>query len=127
MNAYIDLELLRLSDVDQLHFTIVSDNNYHIPPLLWLPVLENVFKHATRVITDNYFIEYRFEILDHVLTIYSKNNYKSNGSGQTKEKNGGIGLENLKKRLSLLYPDKHAIETSNDDSFYTTELKIYLA
>jgi len=129
MNAYIDLELLRLSEVDHLHFTIVSDGNYNIPPLLWMPVLENVFKHATRVIADNYYIEYRFEIKDHVLTIFSKNNYKtnSNGNGQPKEKNGGIGLENLRKRLSLLYPGKHTIDTRHDDSFYTTEVKIHLA
>ena len=129
MNAYIDLELLRLSNVDHLHFTITADENYQVPPLLWLPVLENVFKHATRIITDNYYIEYHFEIKDHTLIIYSKNNYKANvnASSESKEKSGGIGLENLRKRLSLLYPGKHAIETSHDDSFYTTEVKINLA
>jgi two-component system LytT family sensor kinase len=126
MNAYIDIELLRLSDVDNLNFTISADKNYQIAPLLWLPILENVFKHATRVITDHYHIDYRFEIKDNNLTIYSKNNYKANGNG-VKEKNGGIGLSNLKKRLALLYPGQHSVETSHDDYFYTTEVKINLA
>ena len=127
MNSYIDLELLRLSDVDNLHFTILSDRSYEIPPLLWMPVLENVFKYATRVITDNYLIEFRFEIRNNELTIYSKNNYKTNESESGLGKNGGIGLQNLKKRLALLYPGEHSIETSQDGQYYITEVKINLA
>jgi len=124
MNAYIDLELLRLSNIDDLNFTITSDGSYNIPPLLWMPVLENVFKHATRVITDSYYIEYCFEIQNNLLTIYSKNNFKAN---LPKEKNGGIGLENLKKRLALLFPGKHEIHTSLDEAYFVTEVKINLA
>jgi two-component system, LytTR family, sensor kinase len=126
MKAYIDLELLRLSDTENMHFTISADAGYTVPPLLWLPVLENVFKHATRIITDQYFIEYRFLIEKNKLTIRSKNNFKANGNGLG-EKNGGIGLSNLKKRLEILYPGKHTIYSGAEDNYYITEVQIDLA
>ncbi len=128
MNAYIDLELLRLQDSKNLHFHISADKEYNIPPLLWLQVLENAFKHATRVITDNYFIEYHFDIKDSVLEIYSKNNYKPALNGEVKEKvHGGLGLENLKKRLELLFPGKYSLTSGAGDFYYVTEVKVDLS
>src|SRR6185437_14342472 len=59
MQAYIALELLRLSNSNNFTFSISSDNKCNIPPLLWVPVLENVFKHGTRIISDNNFVDYR--------------------------------------------------------------------
>jgi len=126
--AYIGLEMLRLEDTGHFEFHISADRPYSIPPLLWLPVLENVFKHATRVITDKYFIEYGFEIQDNVLHIHSKNNYKPNGHADSlAEKTSGIGLDNLKKRLALLYPGRHSLETRNDGTYFYTDVKITLA
>ncbi|RYD57402.1 MAG: hypothetical protein EOP56_08835 [Sphingobacteriales bacterium] len=125
MQAYIDIELLRLPENKNFHFYIVSDGDYNVPPLLWLPVLENIFKHGTRYITDSYFIDYRFTLEQQKLTVYGRNNYKAiNGNGNGKV--GGIGLENLRKRLQLLYPEKHKIETVKDDTAYTIQVQIDL-
>ncbi len=123
MQAYINLELLRLPANDDFRFVIESDREYMVPPLLWLPVLENVFKHATRVITDKYFIEYRATVKDGVLVIYSRNNYKPNGSNVAE---GGIGLANLHKRLELLYPDKHSVVAMPDGDAFVVEVKVSL-
>ena len=123
MQAYINLELLRLPAGDDFSFFIESDREYMVPPLLWLPVLENVFKHATRVITDKYFIAYSAIIKDGVLTIHTRNNYKPNGNSATE---GGIGLANLRKRLELLYPDKHTIVAAPDGDAFVVELKVTL-
>lgn len=123
MKAYIALELLRLPPDSNMSFVIETDHPCAIPPLLWLPVLENVFKHATRVITDYYFIDYRFTIKNGVIDIYSCNNYKP--ELQNGEKNvGGIGLENLRKRLGLIYPGRYKIETSQTDLLYTVHIQI---
>lgn len=128
MNAYIDLELLRLQDSKNLHFHISADKEYELPPLLWLPVLENAFKHATRVITDNYFIEYHFDIKDNVLEIYSKNNHKGSLAEDDKnEIHGGMGLENLSKRLALLFPGKYSMTSKTGDFYYVTEVKVDLS
>jgi len=123
MKAYIALELLRLPPSDTLTFRIEADRKCAIPPLLWLPVLENVFKHATRVITDYYFIDFRFIVEDEKITIYSCNNYKPEMSTGEKRP-GGIGLENLRKRLELIYPGKYNIETSHTETLYTVEVQI---
>jgi two-component system LytT family sensor kinase len=129
MQAYIDVELLRLPENKNFNFYIVSDGSYNIPPLLWLPVLENIFKHGTRYITDNYFIDYRFILEQQKLTVYGRNNYKAivNGNGNGNGKAGGIGLENLRKRLELLYPQKHKVETVKDETAYTIQVQIDLA
>lgn len=127
MQAYIDIELLRLPENKNFNFYIVSDGDYSIPPLLWLPVLENIFKHGTRFITDNYFIDYRFILEQQKLTVYGRNNYKAVQNGNANGKVGGIGLENLRKRLELLYPQKHTIETTKDDTAFTIQVQIDLA
>ncbi|HLO71576.1 MAG TPA: histidine kinase [Flavipsychrobacter sp.] len=123
MQAYINLELLRLPAGNDFRFVIESDREYMVPPLLWLPVLENVFKHATRVITDKYFIAYSAIIKDGVLTIHTRNNYKPNSNGTAE---GGIGLSNLRKRLELLYPARHSIAAMPDGDAFVVELKVNL-
>lgn len=122
MQAYIDMELLRLPQNEDFRFHIEADDNYEIPPLLWLPVLENVFKHGTRVIADNYFINYSFTITKAVIKIIAENNYKENGS----DKPGGLGLTNLRKRLQLLYPDKHSIDIDKTPGKYRIEVTVTL-
>lgn len=126
MHAYIDLELLRLPENSNFNFIIESDGNHAIPPLLWLPLLENIFKHGTGVIADTYFIDYKFVISNGMLKISSKNNYKSTLSID-KDKAGGIGLDNLRKRLALLYPNKHTLSLNKDDNYCTVNLEISLS
>ena len=126
MQAYIGLELLRLTNKDDFHFSINADRDYKIPPLLWLPVLENVFKHGTRYISENHHIEYDFKIENNTLRIFSKNEFKHINGTENGNKASGIGLVNLRKRLELLYRDKYIIHTNSDDNFYTTEILIKL-
>lgn len=122
MQAYIDMELLRLQQNDKFKFEITADKNYLIPPLLWLPILENIFKHGTSVIADNYFIEYSFIIKDNVIHIVATNNCK-----ETATQPSGIGLANLKKRLSILYPDKYDLQIEKNSTQYHTELTVTLS
>lgn len=127
MQAYIDLELLRLSNKEQLHFEITSDRNYEIPPLLWVPVLENIFKHGTDFISDAYFIDYRFSIRNYVLDIYSRNKYKVKVAvAADGKKNHGIGTDNLLKRLELLFPGRFSATIGSEGNFFITSIKIKL-
>ena len=128
MQAYIDIEMLRLPETGNIQFSIMADHPCNIPPLLWLPVLENVFKHGATMISDEYFIDFRFTIQGNTLTIYSKNNFKLDTQKNNLEKIGGIGLSNLRKRLELLYPGKHTISATHDDyCFYTVNVQITLS
>jgi two-component system LytT family sensor kinase len=125
MLAYINLEQLRLSDKNNMTFNIASDKNYLIPPLLWVPVMENVFKHGTRFISQEFSIDYNFSIKDGVLCIYSRNKYRPTEKiGEQSPQ--GIGLANLKKRLELLFPGKFNMDAKSVDNFYTTVITIQL-
>jgi two-component system LytT family sensor kinase len=132
MQAYIDLELLRIAEKKNLSFSIYTDDNYNIPPLLWLPILENVFKHGTRIITDDLYVDYRFSITNNKLTIHSKNHVKKI-SDNLPDATGGIGLDNLKKRLEILYPGKYKfnsyvrLDSAEKNNDYITKLEIDLA
>ncbi|MBW7912417.1 MAG: histidine kinase [Taibaiella sp.] len=121
MQAYIDMELLRLQDTGNFKFTIDADSNYSLPPLLWLPVLENTFKHGTRFIAEQYFIDFSCTIYNHKLHITSSNKYVNNNNEQ-----GGVGLANLRKRLDILYPGKYLLNTQKQGDVYKTELTVYL-
>ncbi len=122
MQAYIDMELLRLQQSEKFNFTITADRNYSIPPLLWLPILENIFKHGTRVISDDYFIDYQFSITDNTIQISATNNCKG-----TNNQPGGIGLDNLRKRLDILYPGMYQLVIQRNKTQYHTELTVTLS
>lgn len=126
MLAYIDLELLRIEDPSDLHFRIETDKPGSIPPLLWLPVIENAFKYGTRYISDRYFIDFQFSIFQNMLTIYSKNKYSATVANIPDNNGGGIGLVNLQKRLALLYPGKHDLKIHKTEEYFTIEIQIQL-
>ncbi len=126
MKAYIDLELLRLPDNSKMHFTINADRPYSLPPLLWMPLLENVFKHGTRYISDSHEVEFTFSIKENRLSISSRNNYKMNGTEVHDADNAGIGLANFRKRLDLLYPDAYAIDVTHLNGMHSAHVNINL-
>lgn len=123
MRSYIDIELLRLENNPGQQFTINADRSYLIPPLIWLPILENLFKH-TRMVKELE-VDFRFTIQNHQLRVYCKNNWVE-AATDTGTKQGGIGLTNLKKRLQLLYPDKHELLTRYEDTYFIAEVSIDL-
>lgn len=125
MQAYIDIELLRLDHADRLQFSITADKPYQVPPLLWLPVLENIFKHGTRTIAEDNQVVFHFEIKDNMLSIYSKNKEKMLAKSNAEQ--GGIGLKNLEKRLELLFPGKHALSVLQENNYYISQVKIALS
>jgi two-component system, LytTR family, sensor kinase len=129
MEAYIELELIRLKNINNLQLTIHADRDYDIPPLLWAPVLENAFKYGTDYIADQFEIKFRFTIINNELSIYSDNKFKTQAMDTGSENSGskGIGLENLKKRLALIYPGKHLVQTRKDKNHFFIDIRIDLS
>ena len=123
MLSYIDIELLRIAETNNMHFTIHIDDDYKIAPLLWLPVLENVFKYTRNVASPN--INFDFSIRKGILTIKCSNNFvKTVKIGE--ENIGGIGLTNLQKRLALLYPNKFTMMRNEVLDIFELEITIEL-
>lgn len=125
MHAYISLVLLGMTNTVGMKFSINADKDYSIPPLLWLPVLENVFKHGTNFIAASYNINYRFSIENNVLHIYSRNTFKHAES--TIDMHKGIGLSNLEQRLKLLCNTPYSMQLTKENNYFTTDIKISLS
>lgn len=96
-----------------------TPENITIAPLIFLPIIENCFKHGIRKTIDTSGITIQFEILESLIVLKTKNQFS-----EERLKSGGIGLTNLRKRLQLIYPNKHHLTINKNDGKFETELKI---
>lgn len=129
LKNYIELEKIRLeSNLDlELNFNVENPEKYQIAPLLLIVFIENAFKHARNIINEPVFIAINISVSeDGILNLSVKNNFNANAKNDfVTEK--GIGLENAKKRLSVIYPEKnHHLNIGHDERFFNVELIINL-
>lgn len=121
---YIDLEKLRFGDTVNVQVHLQGNiEDEHVPPLLFLPFIENCFKHGA--LENNMLnILIAFEATkDNVLKFSVINNY--NTLTQNKKKHG-IGNQNVLRRLELLYKDKFTLEIKTEAQNYSVALSIQL-
>ncbi|MGE4586576.1 MAG: sensor histidine kinase [Mangrovibacterium sp.] len=120
LNNYIDLMKLRLSE--KVRLTVVMPDNMPdmlIPPLLFVPFVENAFKHGISY-RERSFIEIRMEVNAGQIRFIARNSM--NPGTHTGDSHSGIGLENVKKRLFLLFPDTHKLIIREAGAEYDVEL-----
>ncbi len=102
LENFIKLQKLRYHHKIEIHFEKeVEDENQRIPPLLFINLLENAFKHGMDTSPDNPFIRFRLETKSDSLFIEIENNFDPREAQSIKK---GIGIENLSRRLELLFP-----------------------
>lgn len=123
MNNYIDLMKLRLSPKVELQIDFPKDfPDFSIAPLLFVPFIENAFKHGVSY-REHSFIHIRMKIDGEKIGFIAKNSIgKSSQDGDMQH--SGIGLENVKKRLNLLFPEKHELLVRVSDKEFTVELNL---
>ncbi|WP_406684548.1 histidine kinase [Seonamhaeicola sp. MEBiC1930] len=119
---YISLQLLRLKDSSNVKVNVRGNLNYNIEPLLLISFIENAFKYGTDFKGKTNII-IRLIIEDEYLKLYV---YNSVSYQQPKPKSSGIGLENIKNRLKLLYPKQHTFEIISEKDSYEVNLKLKL-
>ncbi len=123
LNDFIDLEKSRFDDRVAVEVSIPENiNQISIPPLILVPFVENAFKHSLKNETRIAHIFVKLEVVDGQL-IYEVKNSKPD---QTIEDSSpkGIGLENIKKRLNILYDDQYELQIEDEDKLYSIVLKI---
>jgi sensor histidine kinase YesM len=121
LQDYIDLEKIRLNHT-AVNFELKSQNeNQVLPSLLLIPLIENAFKYSA----DQFgaAINIRLVIKARNLRLIVTNTVDVNRQLHT---GGGIGLQNLKKRLELYYPGNYNYEATDTGQLYTTNLEINL-
>lgn len=121
LKSYISLQQLRLKKQNFVKFTIEGDlKGRTISPMLYISFIENAFKHGVKNIDSPGIIiklivnkqNIQFEVI----------NYFSENQDINKDKTEGIGLNNVKRRLELLYPNKHKLNITKENSKFTAKL-----
>jgi hypothetical protein len=125
MNNYIDLMKLRMSDKVSLEVNFPEQRGpLSIPPLLFIPFIENAFKHGISY-RNNSFIKINLRVNKQQIEFSCSNSV--NKADAAENGNSGIGLENVKKRLNLLFPGKHELKISTASGVFNILLNISLS
>lgn len=126
LENFIELERLRLfENQTELIFEINNDSQHDpdIAPFILLPFVENAFKHVSKGKMQNNFIRLNLTVNDKKRLEMCIENSKN---PENINSQNGIGLKNVKRRLSLLYPDKHWIEIKSEPKEFKIALSLDL-
>ena len=121
LNNYIDLMKLRLNNKVVLTVNFPSDfTDTYLPPLLFIPFVENAFKHGVSYRSPS-FIEIGMEVSENRIRFITRNSIRKSGH-LNEEEYSGIGLENVRKRLNLLFPQRHQLTINEKDDVFEVDL-----
>lgn len=122
---YMDLERIRHGTDVKIDFTLNGNPGANkIEPLLLIPIVENSFKHGINAQMEKGFIEIRMEVRDKKLWLQALNSVQNGKPSASKH---GIGLDNVRKRLELLYPENHRLEISPNSKWWEVNLELNLS
>lgn len=126
LENFIELESLRLNENQtELLFEIdhESAHGVKIAPFILLPFVENAFKHVSKGKTQKNFIKLLCSVKEsEVFELSIRNSYHA----ETNIESSGIGLKNVKRRLDLVYPEKHHLEIEKETDSFSVSLTINL-
>jgi len=126
LHSYIDLQQQRFGKNVQVNVDLEAvEGNYEIEPMLLIPFVENAFKHGTGMIEDA-MISVQLKAGKGLINFTVQNKFAP-ASIEIKDKTSGIGLTNVKRRLNLLYGNKHKLVISQKDSWFTVSLQLNLS
>jgi LytS/YehU family sensor histidine kinase len=124
LDDYVALEKLRMTEKVKLTYEIKGElSGLRIAPLIFIPFIENAFKHGISTSEDCY-IEIRLSVTDQQLFLQVKNCKPASRSFT--QQSTGLGMENTRKRLDLLYPGKHSLKTEDKKDEFCIELNLTL-
>jgi sensor histidine kinase YesM len=117
LKDYTELEKLRLNEtLVSFHYEQDKDG-YTIPPLLLMPAVENAFKYSVDNGPESR-IDIAIKAVNNTLDVTIKNNFDPQREGG----GGGIGLQNLQRRLEHYYPGRHSYAATARDGIYIFQL-----
>jgi LytS/YehU family sensor histidine kinase len=92
----------------------------HVPPLLFIPFVENAVKHSPDSENGSY-VHVKFKVRDGQLSFVCRN---SKPASPARKNEGGPGLNNIKRRLDLLFGENHSLELQDEKTCYPVKLQI---
>lgn len=125
LENYIELEKMRYGNRLQVNFNVKGPvNDYKIAPMLLFTFVENCFKHGCSNNTEKPDIAVLLKANQQRIKFTTENN-KAKKRKDNSKKSGGIGLNNAKKRLEIIYPERHRLTVSEDDNHFKLNLEIW--
>ena len=124
LSNYVNLQRLRKNDNLTVNVE-VSENSkgFTVAPLLFSPFVENAFKYVSNHETKHNGITVRLSLEKDTL-MFSCFNTKNGKVVKTADGSGGIGIANVKRRLELLYPQRHELKIAENTDMFEVELKL---
>ncbi|MDW3195961.1 MAG: sensor histidine kinase [Cytophagales bacterium] len=116
MEHYLALQKLRLKGPHLINFRVIGDpKDITVPPMIFLPILENAFKHGDLKKAIKISL-----LISETIQFHCENQIDHRDHPELRQ--GGIGLENIKKRLDLLYPDA-SLDLNNEENLFIVQVK----
>ncbi len=123
LTDFLNLEKIRRNEFEFI-VSVQSDiSNIKMPPLLFIPFVENAVKHNNDTMVLSY-VHLNFEVVNDNLNFVCVNSKPS--KPQRKNEHSGLGLANIKRRLELLYGNNHRLEIIETEITYTVKLQVKL-
>lgn len=124
MRHFIDLMKIRYPDSVRIYSDFPSnDPGVMIPPLLFVSFIENAFKYGVSY-SDESFINVSLTVTDDRLNFRCSNSINRRRSASSGHKRRGIGIENVRRRLDLIYGSRYELSITDNERVYTVEMKL---
>ncbi|MBS1746838.1 MAG: histidine kinase [Bacteroidetes bacterium] len=128
VRSYVSVQTLRMEKGSDIELKVDGKmGNFKIAPLLILPIIENAFKHVSHFkdpSSNKIHIHFNRPD-DNCFSLETSNTYDKNIGANFLLNSGGLGIQNLKRRLELIYPDRYELLVNKGEGLYTTTLKIF--
>jgi two-component system, LytTR family, sensor kinase len=123
ISNYIELQRMRLGSMITLHYHVgVQRKDLMMEPMLLIPFVENAFKHGVGMIK-NPVINVSLEASSYGINFNVKNKFNP-AATDIKDSSNGIGIQNVTRRLDLLYKDLYALKTYTENDWFIVDLKL---
>ncbi len=124
IEKYVELQKIRTTNLNYVKYEVKgSAENLLIEPMLFIPFIENAFKHAENKKVENA-IKISFVIEKDKIMFECENAYSADT--QLKPEHSGLGNELIQRRLVLLYPNRHTFVLANENGIYKVNLLLSL-
>jgi two-component system, LytTR family, sensor kinase len=121
IRSYVDIEKMRYGDKLDVDIRVKGElTDRKIAPLIILPFVENCFKHGASENLQQSWVKVTIDShIDHLVIKVENSKSGRNGNGSE-----GIGIQNVRRRLDLLYPGKHELKLINGEETFLVVLSI---
>ncbi|MDA9554793.1 histidine kinase [Pelobium sp.] len=124
LEDYIDLQKLRFGDDINISFNVEGNtNNFKLEPMILIPFVENAFKHGMGTLVSPQ-IKITLSVKNNQLHFEVENDIAP--QGESKDNSSGIGLNNIKRRLALLYGNLYSLEVKEANQKYKVNLNLQM-